>query len=69
MLAQRRKESCKAASEDQGITMPAPLNQLFRATRGLAGSTNARDTYVRRSSIMLKRRIAYAGALVESSHL
>jgi hypothetical protein len=33
------------------------------------GATNERDTYVRRSSIMLKCRIASAGALVESSHL
>jgi len=33
------------------------------------GSTNERDTYVRRSSIMLKRRIASAGVPIEFSHL
>jgi hypothetical protein len=49
--------------------MPDALNQLFRATHSLVGSTNERDTSIRRSAIMLKRRIASAGVLIKFSHL
>jgi hypothetical protein len=34
------------------------VKQPIRATHGQVGSTNKRATYVRRSSLMLKRRIA-----------
>ena len=56
--ARRRKESWKAASEYQRGFLFVPRNQLFRATHSLVGSTNERDTYVRRRSNMLKCRIA-----------
>ncbi len=46
-----------------------PSYQRFRATRSPTGSMNEQDTYVRQSSIMLKCRIAYAGALIQFSHL
>jgi len=66
---QRRKESWKAVSESCCRWQAAVTNQPFRATCSLAGSTNERDTYVRHSSIMLKRRIALAGVPVQSGHL
>src|SRR5262245_50087081 len=66
---QRRKESWKAASEGSWTTRCDPGYQPIRAPHSPVGSTNERDTYVRRSSLMLKRRIASAGAAVESTHL
>jgi len=69
MLAQRRKESCKAASEEQGTATPDPLHQLFRATHSRVGSTNERDTSIRRSSIMVKCRIASTGVMLPCKHL
>src|SRR5712691_9806316 len=55
---QRRQESWKAASDSSWIRRCDPGYQLVRATHSRVGATNERDTSVRRSSIMLKRRIA-----------
>ena len=46
-----------------------PAIPAIRATHSLVREKDERDTYVRCSSIMLKCRIAYTGALRELSHL
>ena len=66
--AQRRQESCKAASASQRGGGSGTRPQLCRATHRLVGATNERDTDVRRSAIMRQCRIAYAGGTVPSSH-
>ena len=69
IATQRRKESWKAASDGSWTRRCDPGYQPIRATHSRVGAMNERDTYVRRGSLMLKRRIASAGAAVQSAHL
>ena len=66
---QRRKESWQAASDGSWTSRCDPGYQPIRATHSRVGAMNERDTDVRRGSRMLQRRIASAGAAVQSAHL
>src|SRR5882672_2052145 len=62
-------ECGKAASDGSWTRRCDPGYQPIRATHSRVGAMNERDTDVRRGSIMLQRRIASAGAAVQSAHL
>ena len=62
-------ECGKAASDGSWTRRCDPGYQPIRATHSRVGAMNERDTDVRRGSRMLQRRIASAGAAVQSAYL